>query len=381
MYGPEPPPQTPAPTPVSAAQFRVKAAFMKTWKPGQTPSNRDRLELYAWHKQAVTGDAPLTTSPNTAQDAASRAKWNAWRSKRGMDQAQSMARYVAEANRQLLVYGTIESLSTNGNKQPYNHDTTVTPSLTPTTPAHHVSSSGGNGAGGSGSGDELLTPRGLAAVPLLCAATAETRVAYLARLSQTLPDHGWWARQEALCGMPGSFAALPESVVLFVACRVEGLSLHSKNGILQSFLWPLHNVLLALWILVIFIGTLVTSVGSTLKTILLGSKQTGLTLGSIWEDELMASTRTASALTDVHQAMTIRLVGLLCLPLVHLGDLSQWIFQSSNHTLLLACTVYLLGFALTWWYWLCVLPWMGVGAAWMALCSGWCFALIEAAGV
>eukprot|EP00978_Attheya_sp_CCMP212_P016685 scaffold43944_cov59-Attheya_sp.AAC.11 len=224
MYGPEPPPQTPAPSPVSAAEFRVKAAFMKTWKPGQTPSNRDRLELYAWHKQAVTGDAPLTTSPNTAQDAASRAKWNAWRSKRGMDQAQSMARYVAEANRQLLVYGTTESLSTassssfNNNKQhPYNNDTTVTPSLTPTTPAHHVSSSSGNGAGGSG--DELLTPRGLAAVPLLCAATAETRVAYLARLSQTLPDHGWWARQEALCGMPGSFAALPESVVLFVACR------------------------------------------------------------------------------------------------------------------------------------------------------------------
>ncbi|OEU19937.1 hypothetical protein FRACYDRAFT_182222, partial [Fragilariopsis cylindrus CCMP1102] len=75
---------------------------MQTWKPGSTPSNRDRLELYAYHKVAVSGDAPSSLS--NAANAAERAKYQAWRSKSGKSQEDSMRLYVQEADRQLRVY-------------------------------------------------------------------------------------------------------------------------------------------------------------------------------------------------------------------------------------------------------------------------------------
>ena len=42
----------------------------------------------------------------------------------------------------------------------------------------------------SGDNGVLLCPRGLAAIPLLCAAASETRSAYLARLQVTHPSNG-----------------------------------------------------------------------------------------------------------------------------------------------------------------------------------------------
>eukprot|EP00339_Tiarina_fusa_P003385 CAMPEP_0117067906 /NCGR_PEP_ID=MMETSP0472-20121206/47551_1 /TAXON_ID=693140 ORGANISM="Tiarina fusus, Strain LIS" /NCGR_SAMPLE_ID=MMETSP0472 /ASSEMBLY_ACC=CAM_ASM_000603 /LENGTH=105 /DNA_ID=CAMNT_0004789673 /DNA_START=23 /DNA_END=336 /DNA_ORIENTATION=- len=86
------------------ATFRARAVFMKSWKSASTPSNRDRLELYAWHKQAVSGDAPATFS--TAASAAERAKYQSWRSKSGTNQADAMRAYLQESDRQLRVYGT-----------------------------------------------------------------------------------------------------------------------------------------------------------------------------------------------------------------------------------------------------------------------------------
>jgi acyl-CoA-binding protein len=78
--------------------FREKVKLMQTWKPGSTPSNRDRLELYAYHKVAVSGDAPSSLS-NSA-NAAERAKYQAWRSKSGKSQEDSMRLYLQEADRQ-----------------------------------------------------------------------------------------------------------------------------------------------------------------------------------------------------------------------------------------------------------------------------------------
>ena len=42
----------------AAAAFRAKVEAMKAWRPASAVSNRDRLELFALHKQAVAGDAP-----------------------------------------------------------------------------------------------------------------------------------------------------------------------------------------------------------------------------------------------------------------------------------------------------------------------------------
>ena len=49
-----------------------------------------------------------------------------------------------------------------------------------------------NDQGDNDGGDNgvLLCPRGLAAIPLLCAAASESRSAYLARLQVTHPSNG-----------------------------------------------------------------------------------------------------------------------------------------------------------------------------------------------
>ena len=97
------------------ASFRQKANFMRSWKPGSAPSvscifqgvekdsdsslllsfanlahtsfvsisfassqNRDKLELYALHKQSISGDALDSLS---TQSAAERAKYQACRNK------------------------------------------------------------------------------------------------------------------------------------------------------------------------------------------------------------------------------------------------------------------------------------------------------------
>ena len=66
------------------AEFLAKASSMKQWSPSSPPSNRDRLELYALHKQAAAGDCDKP-APNK-ENKADKGKWSAWKSKAGLSQ-------------------------------------------------------------------------------------------------------------------------------------------------------------------------------------------------------------------------------------------------------------------------------------------------------
>ena len=91
------PPLTTTTTTTLASTFRAKTNSMKSWRPRNPPSNRDRLELYALHKQSVSGDAPATDDDvSSSSSVADKAKLAAWRTKRGMTQADAMQRYVEE---------------------------------------------------------------------------------------------------------------------------------------------------------------------------------------------------------------------------------------------------------------------------------------------
>ena len=74
--------------------------------PPRLPQNRDRLELYALHKQSIAGDAPphdgdvsLSSNSSGGGAVAERSKRAAWRAKRGMTRDVAMARYVEECER------------------------------------------------------------------------------------------------------------------------------------------------------------------------------------------------------------------------------------------------------------------------------------------
>jgi len=309
------------------------------------------------HKQAISGDAPENLA---CQTAAERAKFQAWRGKSGVRMEEAMQLYLQEADRQIRVYGI-----------------SGTSSL-PQTPQSTPAIDGGNDS----SFASASQPRGLAAIPLLCAAASESRQAYLRRLAQTTTPNSWWSRQEALCAVPHTFGALPETMLLKTAALVEYVSLSCDGviplpaAVMQSFLWPFHNVLLCVWMGLIVVLTAFTAAWDILQTLIWGSRRTGLSLSGIWNDQVVWSAQSVNVLTESHQPLTARVVGLLVLPYTVLVTLSR--MPPSE---LVASVAYaaLLGF--TWWYWVIVLPWM----TWMLLCaatvSGSCFALIELAGV
>ncbi|KAL3921487.1 MAG: hypothetical protein SGILL_002725, partial [Bacillariaceae sp.] len=281
------------------ARFRAKANFMKTWKPASAPSNRDRLELYSLHKVAVSGDAP-SSLPSTA-NAADRAKYQAWRTKSGISQEEAMKLYLTEAERQMRVYGSATVTSATSSR---SGSAPQTPQTTPNT-------TNGNGT----ASNAATTPRGLAAIPLLCAAAAESRPAYLRRLAQTPPEAAWWKRQEPLCATPGSFGAIPESFLLMVARFVEHVSLTTPGNLAASFFWPLHNTFLGFWMIIILYNTVMKSMLSIVAILVWGTRRTGISLTREWDETVPLVGQSISAMVERHQALTSRLVGLIMLPL------------------------------------------------------------------
>lgn len=295
-----------------------------------------------------------------------------------------MRLYCQEADRQVRVYGL----------------SSATASLTPVnTPAASQSQSQQSQVP-----SPERQPRGLAAIPLLCAAASESRQAYLRRLSQTALRQAWWKRQEPLTATPGTFWALPEHALLGIASLLEHVSLRVQEenwaipaGVVQSLLWPLHNSLLALWMGYILVATAWVAAIELIQTVLFGSRRTGLTLESVWKDQVQFVSQSVHVVTDAHQPVSARLVGLLLLPLTTLisvvGLLTTTTTTSatasnaeeadaSNSMMLLGTSLLYSGaLASTWWYWFAVLPFlMGIWLS-VAFVAGQCFALIELAGV
>mmetsp|Transcript_13620 Transcript_13620/g.34250 ORF Transcript_13620/g.34250 Transcript_13620/m.34250 type:complete len:365 (-) Transcript_13620:245-1339(-) len=342
------------------ASFREKVRFMQTWKPGSVPSNRDKLELYAYHKVAVSGDAPATIP--TSANAAERAKYNAWRQKSGRSQKESMRLYLQEADRQLRVYGSAVA------PIPSTPTMSRTPQSTP--------------AGGQESQalPSSPTPRGLAAIPLLCAAAAESRQAYLRRLSATTLETAWWLRQEPLCAPPGSLASLPEFILLGGARFLEHVTLTTPGrNLVASFCWPLHKSLLVVWMLIILYVTVLRSCLNTLAILVWGSRRTGLSLNREWMEIIPLVAHSVSVMCEKHQPLTSRLMGLVLLPFSSLiGYLNETLTDTS---VTLASFSMIAVLCVTWWYWLLTVPFLVGSLLTTAFGVGFCFVLIEFAGV
>ena len=311
----------------------------------------------------------------------------------------------------------------------------ATPQNTPAMGAGASAAGGGGGGDGGGGGGALLCPRGLAAVPLLCAAAAESRVAYLARLQVTDPADGvsgarvppslrerwgvhldthsfcsilccvsstvsntfthrmkWWAKQEPLCLEVDNPLSIPENLVIALAAKVEQLSLivaryvgegravpFPQPAVVQAFLWPVHNVLLCCWITLILTSTCLGSMAVMCQTVLFGARRTNAPLGRLLAEEVRPSARAVESLCGGHQALGVRVAGLALMPLMTLCDFAA---SMAGRTGVLSGSLVFVGLgACGWWYWLCVLPWLAVCGLSLALMSGWCFGLIEMAAM
>ncbi len=78
-----------------AARFEDAQARVK--KLSSTPSNDDLLQLYAFYKQATSGD--VSGSRPGMLDLKGRAKYDAWAGKKGMKKDDAMEKYVALVDR------------------------------------------------------------------------------------------------------------------------------------------------------------------------------------------------------------------------------------------------------------------------------------------
>lgn len=270
-----------------------------------------------------------------------------------------MQNYIQESERQVRVYG---------------HSSAALPSsVTPPTPNTNSSPS--------------VSSRGLAAIPLLCAAASEQRTAYLRRVQSTQVSNAWWRRQEPLTATPHTLMALPETILLWVAATLEHVALQANDSVLgtavpksiaavlQSALWPLHNTLLAVWMGWILITSVLTSAVEFFKTILLGSRRTGRTLTSIWTDDVVFASNSVHTLVETHQPVSARVVGLVLQPLPVIASV-----LSFDQPLWVA-VLYTMATVATWWYWILLLPWFfTVVMLGTATLLGGCFGLIELAG-
>lgn len=302
--------------------------------------------------------------------AAEKAKYSAWKSKSGVDSATAMKNYIQESERQVRVYGYNSNNALPSSSSSTNDVTVPESTSGPPQPASSPS-------------------RGLAAIPLLCAAASEHREAYLRRLQNTPSSSAWWRRQEPLTtAVPNSLAAAPERLLLMVASFLEGISLQDKifqqgipmavRAVIQSALWPLHNALLATWMGWILIATVLSSAIELSKTVLLGSRRTGRTLDSIYNDEVIFGANSVSTLIESHQPLSARLVGLVLQPyavLVHtvLNCLppNAMLYIGAGYAVIVAAT---------WWYWVIAVPWfLVVVLLGTSVALGGCFGLIELA--
>lgn len=83
-------------------RFEAAAAAIKVWNPSKAPSNEDKLNLYAFFKQATAGDC--TTSRPGMFDLAGKAKWDAWTAQKGLSSEDAMTKYIEQVDRQRASY-------------------------------------------------------------------------------------------------------------------------------------------------------------------------------------------------------------------------------------------------------------------------------------
>ena len=80
----------------TAAQTRVKQL-------SRTPASDELLELYAYYKQATSGDA--TGDRPGMLDFKGRAKFDAWAARKGVDKDRAMTAYVSLVEKLTTKYG------------------------------------------------------------------------------------------------------------------------------------------------------------------------------------------------------------------------------------------------------------------------------------
>ncbi|XP_078109081.1 acyl-CoA-binding domain-containing protein 7 [Sander vitreus] len=82
------------------AEFEKMAEDVKKVK--TRPTDQELLDLYGLYKQAIVGDI---NSDRPVMDFKGKAKWDAWKSRKGMSKDSAMSAYITLAKEVISKYG------------------------------------------------------------------------------------------------------------------------------------------------------------------------------------------------------------------------------------------------------------------------------------
>jgi len=335
------------------SRFKEQTIKYRSWSRTLSLSNLDQLNTFSLHKQATSGDCQIAMP--AGNNVGEKAKWNAWMSRTNVSQADAMAEYIVECDRQYSYYGIELSASSSPALPPQ------TPTTTPTSTSQT---------------QELSN--GLASIPLLAAAASETQAEFMQRMSVTTQHNGWWGRQRPLATVtPTSPLFSIEKTLIKFASLLEKLCLSGRSfgplspSVLHSIIFPIHLTCLGLWIIAILLVTAMSAIVVMVKTVIYGARSSGVTIEGVFTNEILVAGNMVRRLGE-SKSFVIRLAVLAMLPLSMLADVGDMIFEKVG--ILLASLVYSFGFGLLWWYWLFVVPWLSAivlgGAGFLGLCFG-----------
>jgi len=77
---------------MSSTQQQFEQAAIKIKTLTEAPSDENLLELYSLYKQATVGD--VNTERPGFWDFTGKAKWDAWKSKKGLTKEKAMTQYI-----------------------------------------------------------------------------------------------------------------------------------------------------------------------------------------------------------------------------------------------------------------------------------------------
>ena len=370
-------------------EFKAKAQSLKLWQPSNPPTNRDRLELYALHKQSVDGDC-TAEAPTDPSKSVEKQKWSAWKSKEGLTQSEAMARYITECDRQIRVYGSLAGPTTS----------TVSTTSSSVTATEALS---------SGEQQPRCSLRGVASLPFLVSAASEPRSKYLSRMSVMTASSRFWDKQASLAtsssaggggggggavvggsalrtaaSLPARAANMLECGVLCLGRLVEKGALSKGTGLapttLHAMSYPLHVLTLTLWIGLIFVISLLSVSVSVGMTLAFGSRETKQDLPNLFDEGLRPTSLAASSLSAKSNPLPLRCLAFLLLPLPLMSSVVDRVRSSFGDVVGSFSLLALVG--ATGWYWAVALPCVAVWAGgWTGAAATVAAGLIEAAGL
>ena len=227
-------------------------------------------------------------------------------------------------------------------------------------------------------------------MPFLSSAASEPYATYMQRLAIQNASQSWWSRRTPLCGpaSPSSptITSKLENFIISVGSFLERGALRNKAvgplppSSVHALVYPLHVLLITFWITLIYLLTIPTTVYLAVKTALLGSNSTGVSLSQLLDTSITpTSTVASSLLSDPKNALPVRALGLSLTPLCVITDVTLSLNAAVGD--LPASGLYVLGVLATWWYWVFVVPWIAAAMGWVGVGYGVCLGVIEVAGV